>query len=84
MGGYINFRLALAAKGLRCLDLARTLDVHPSQLSLVLNGHVRPDPEFRRKCAEALGVPEGRLFRTTRRIPTANPVPEVEQMAVVG
>jgi len=70
MGGLINFRVVLAAKGLRCLDLAKSLDVSPSKLSLVLNGRVEPDPDFRKKCSTALGVPERWLFSTYRRVPT--------------
>lgn len=70
MGGLINVRVALAAKGLRCLDLAKALDVSPSKLSLIVNGYVEPDPEFKKQCATALGVPERWLFSTYRRVPT--------------
>lgn len=70
MGGLINFRVVLAAKGLRCLDLAKSLDVSPSKLSPVLNGRVEPDPDFRKKCSTAPGVPERWLFSTYRRVPT--------------
>ncbi len=84
MCGFVNFRVVLTAKGLRFLDLARAAGVSQPQLSLVVNGHVEPDPEFRRKCAEALGVPESWLFRRTRRIPTVTPAPEAVPAQVAG
>ena len=83
MGGLLNFRLALAGKGKRSLDLAKELGVGTSRLSLILNGHVEPDPEFRKRAAAALGVPEGWLFSRTRRIPTVERVGTGQQVAEV-
>jgi transcriptional regulator with XRE-family HTH domain len=83
MGGLINFRVALAAKGMHCLDLAKELGVSPSKLSLVVNGHVEPGPEFEKKCAGLLGVPERWLFSTYRRIPVAQECRTAE-MSVAG
>ena len=72
MGVLINIRVALAAKRWRCLDLAKALDVSPAKLSLVINGYSEPDSNFRKKCAEALGVREKWLFSRYRRIPVVN------------
>ncbi|MGD1103527.1 MAG: helix-turn-helix transcriptional regulator [Terriglobia bacterium] len=84
MGGLLNVRLALASRGKRCLDLAKELDMGSSRLSLIINGHIDPGPEFKRKCAAALGVPEGWLFSKTRRIPTVERANPEQQMVAAG
>jgi transcriptional regulator with XRE-family HTH domain len=83
MGGLINFRVVLAAKRLRALDLAKELRESPSKVSLIMNGYVEPDPDFRKRCSAALGVSERWLFsRRYRRLPVADN--HVEAVAVAG
>lgn len=42
--------------------LARRCGKSPSYVSLVIDGKRRPSAEFKRRAAEALGVPESILF----------------------
>ena len=83
MGGLINFRVALAARRMRGLDLAKALDVSPSKLSLVMNGYAEPDEDFKKRCADVLGVPRKWLFSSYRRLPVVSD-DRAAEVAVAG
>ena len=67
-----NFKLALAARGKKQVDLAFEVRVPPDHLSRVINGRARAGPPLRRRLAEALGVDEDWLFSTSVEIPPAS------------
>jgi len=52
-------------KRLTIWDLAQITHLHPSTLSHIEHGHRRAWPKQRSRIAEALGVPEARLFGET-------------------
>lgn len=48
--------------GLSQAELGRRIKISPSCVSQVENGHRRPWPRFRRRCARVLKVTESELF----------------------
>ena len=57
-----TLRIVREARGLTGRELARRCGVHPSLVSKIEHGAVRPWPAFRRRAAESLGVDEALLF----------------------
>ncbi len=55
--------VAIVAAGYRTYaEFARSIDTHPANLNAVLTGKHQSWPKFRRRCVEALGIPEAELF----------------------
>ena len=75
----VNFKVVLALKGERQIDLALRCGVDPTLLSMVINERREASPELRAKLATALSVSERWLFmkRTSleRRILEAKSAP---------
>lgn len=63
----VNFKVALAVKGERQIDLAMRCAVDPTLLSLVINERRTATPELRSKLASALSVSERWLFAKRTR-----------------
>ena len=66
-----NFKLALAARGKKQVDLAFEVGVPPDHLSRVINGRVPAKAALQHRLAEALGVDEDWLFSTQVQIPSS-------------
>jgi transcriptional regulator with XRE-family HTH domain len=58
-------KVALAEQGLTQRQLADDTGYKPATVGLVVNGHVKPWPEFRHRVSERLGKSERELFRET-------------------
>jgi transcriptional regulator with XRE-family HTH domain len=65
----VNLKSAIAARGLRQVDLALELKIAPSVLSEIVNGRRSADVSLRGRLAEALQADESWLFSTLTRIP---------------
>jgi len=65
----VNIKTALAARGLRQIDLALSEKIPPTVLSEVINGRREASPELRSRIACALQADEGWLFSRVTRIP---------------
>lgn len=57
-----NLRRIIEQQGRRHVWFAEQLGVSPSHVTRVMNGEREPGPEFRKKAAALLGVPEAELF----------------------
>ncbi len=68
----LNLKSAIAARGMRQVDLAMQLKITPSLLSEIVNGRREPDASLRSRIAAALDVEEGWLFSRVTRIPRAS------------
>jgi transcriptional regulator with XRE-family HTH domain len=64
-----NLRAALAARGMRQVDLAAKLKIWPSVMSDIVNGRRSPEPRVAARIAEILRVDESLLFGEKRLIP---------------
>lgn len=64
-----NFKLALAVRGIKQVELALRIGIDPALLSRIVNGRRNADPVLRTRLAEALQVDEAWLFSTIARIP---------------
>jgi transcriptional regulator with XRE-family HTH domain len=65
----VNLKSAIAARGLRQVDLALELKIAPSVLSEIVNGRRSAYASLRARLAEALQADELWLFSTITRIP---------------
>jgi transcriptional regulator with XRE-family HTH domain len=65
----VNFKTALAARGMRQIELALDLKVSPTVLSEIVNGRRSASPSLRARLAEVLQADEAWLFSTFTRIP---------------
>ena len=65
----VNIKTALAARGMRQIDLALSEKIPPTVLSEVINGRREASPETRARIARALQADERWLFSTITRIP---------------
>ena len=57
-----NFRRVVEQQGRRKVWLAEQIGVSPSHVTRVMNGERTAGPDFRRRAAELLEVPEHELF----------------------
>ena len=64
-----NFKTALAARGMRQIELALELKVSPTVLSEIVNGRRTASPSLRARLAELLQADEACLFSSVTRIP---------------
>jgi transcriptional regulator with XRE-family HTH domain len=64
-----NFKTALAARGLKQVDLAFELRIPPSSLSEIVHERRRPDASMRRRISQRLNADEQWLFATLIQIP---------------
>lgn len=64
-----NFKAALAARGIRQVDLALKLQIPPTVLSEIINGRRTANADLRRKLSSSLDVDEGWLFSVVPHIP---------------
>ena len=64
-----NFKTAVAARGMRQVDLALELKIAPSVLSEIINGRRSASPSLRARLAELLQADEAWLFSSFTRIP---------------
>ena len=64
-----NMKTALAARGIRQIDLALSEKIPPTVLSEVVNSRRKASSELRSRIARALQADEGWLFSTITRIP---------------
>jgi hypothetical protein len=65
----VNFKTALAARGMRQIELALDLKVSPTVLSEIVNGRRSANPSLRARLAEVLQADEAWLFSSFTRIP---------------
>lgn len=65
----VNFKTALAARGMRQIELALELKIAPTVLSEIVNGRRSASPSMRARLAEMLQVDEAWLFSSFTRIP---------------
>lgn len=73
----VNFKVVLAVKRERQIDLAIRCGIDPTLLSMIINGRRRGTPEVRAKLAAALGVREAWLFsKRTHIVPMEATRPE--------
>jgi len=63
----------LAERGVSKQGLAKATGYQRGYLSMVVLGHLPATPKLRRKCAEALGMPEGELFHAAGSAPDRFP-----------
>jgi transcriptional regulator with XRE-family HTH domain len=66
-----NLRAALAARGMRQVDLAAELKIWPSVVSDLVTGRRDPEPRVAARIAEILRVDEFLLFSEQPLIPMA-------------
>jgi transcriptional regulator with XRE-family HTH domain len=59
---YPNLKLQLWRSGIRQNRLAQLLGIHESQLSKIVNGFRKPDPQVRIRIATVLQMDEAWLF----------------------
>ena len=64
-----NFKTALAARGMRQVELALELKIAPTILSEIVNGRRSASPPLRARLAEMLQADEDWLFSSFTRIP---------------
>ena len=64
-----NFKTALAARGMRQIELALELKISPTALSEIVNGRRTASPSLRARLAELLQADEAWLFSSVTRIP---------------
>lgn len=64
-----NFKAALAARGIRQVDLALKIRISPTVLSEVINGRRVANADLRRKLSAELDVDEGWLFSVVSHVP---------------
>lgn len=64
-----NFKTALAARGMRQIELALELKIAPTVLSEIVNGRRTATPWLRVRLAEMLQADEAWLFSSFTRIP---------------
>ena len=64
-----NFKTALAARGMRQIELALELKISPTVLSEIVNGRRTASPSLRARLAEMLRADEAWLFSSFTRIP---------------
>ena len=57
-----EIKKAIMQKGLKMKFVARSLDMHPTYLSQILNGHRNPKESDRAALAGFLGISEGDIF----------------------
>ena len=65
----VNFKTALAARGMRQIELALELKIAPTVLSEIVNGRRNATPSQRARLAEMLQADESWLFSNFTRIP---------------
>jgi transcriptional regulator with XRE-family HTH domain len=65
----VNLKSAIAARGLRQVDLALELKIAPSVLSEIVNGRREADASLRARLAQLLHADEAWLFSRITRIP---------------
>lgn len=80
----LNLKSAIAARGMRQVDLAMQLKITPSVLSEIVNGRREPDASLRSRIAEALDVDEQWLFSRVTRIPRASSSSSEAALAAVS
>lgn len=49
-------------QGLTQFELAKRANIHPVEIGRIERGIIKPFPGWRKRLAEALGVPEAELF----------------------
>jgi transcriptional regulator with XRE-family HTH domain len=57
-----RFRAERLRRRIRQIDLAKIMGYAPVTVSAVERGRIQPWPEFRRRAARVLGLPERELF----------------------
>lgn len=60
-------KIELAKRGTTQRQFARQVGVSAATLGAVLNGRVSSWPALRRRCSDALGIPEAELFLAQAR-----------------
>ena len=70
---FVNFKVALALKGERQIDLAIRCGIDPTLLSMIINGRREASAELRSKLAMALNVNERWLFTKRTCVSYARP-----------
>ena len=66
---FVNLKAALAARGIRQVDLAIRIKRSSGYLSEVIAGRAKPEPHIRTRIAEILNADETWLFSTSFRVP---------------
>jgi transcriptional regulator with XRE-family HTH domain len=64
-----NLKMALAARGIRQIELAQKLDIPSDLFSRIVRGWTQPTVELRERIAEALQADESWLFSSEAVIP---------------
>jgi transcriptional regulator with XRE-family HTH domain len=68
-----NLKTAIAARGLRQIELAQKLQIPSDFLSRIIRSWAKPNAELRVKIAEVLQADEGWLFSANVVIPAPRP-----------
>lgn len=74
----VNFKVALATKGERQVDLAQRCRIDPTLLSQVINERREANPQLRATLSRALNVSERWLFTRRKRGTHAGDIVSVE------
>jgi len=62
----LPLKLALVSKGSQ-VETCRILNIHPSKLSGIIGGYIKPNPQLKRKIAKYLDKSIKELFPETER-----------------
>jgi transcriptional regulator with XRE-family HTH domain len=63
----VDLRTARKQRGISLTKLCQLSGIHPSNLSRIELGQIRVYPGWRRRIAQALGIPEEELFPEVSR-----------------
>jgi transcriptional regulator with XRE-family HTH domain len=74
----VNLKSAIAARGLRQVDLALELKIAPSVLSEIVNGRRQAEDSLRARLSQLLQADEAWLFSRITRIPAPSPLAVAE------